>query len=88
MGKPSIPENDDNTLAGKTGDTVLVYTATTVFRYPSLTACARAYGVARSRIIGLIMTGSTFTDGITTFDVPVDSPIKFDSYGLSDKSEQ
>ena len=79
-------EKDGDTIMSKQGDIVIVYTATTVFRYPSLTACARAYGIARSRIVDLIITGSTWTDGITCFDVPVGSPLQLESYGLSDKS--
>lgn len=87
MGNLSSLEKDGKTITSKSGDTVIVYTATTVFSYPSLTACARAYGVARSRIVDLIITGATWTDGITTYDVPMNSTLKFEAYGLSDKSQ-
>ena len=75
-------------IKSKPGDIVIVYTATTVFQYPSITACARAYGVARSKIVDLIITGASFTDGITTYDVPMDSTLKVEAYGLSDKNER
>ncbi|MGB4405568.1 MAG: hypothetical protein WBI82_01750 [Sphaerochaeta sp.] len=75
MSNPFYSETVNECNQGNPWDVVIVYTATTVFRYPSLTSCARAYGVARSTIIALIATGSTWVDGITTFDVPVDSKL-------------
>ena len=75
MSNPFFSETVNECNQGRPCDVVIVYTATTVFRYPSLTACARAYGVARSSIVELIKTGSTWVDGITTFDVPVDSKL-------------
>lgn len=53
------------------GSAVCAYTSTTVHRYRSLSECARAYGMARSRIEKLIETGATADDGITTFDIPL-----------------
>jgi hypothetical protein len=78
MEKPSCKTK----RASRKGCKVLVYTSTTCFSYPSLSACARAYGVARSRIVELIVTGASHTDGITTFDLPMDSEVNVDAYKI------
>ncbi len=53
------------------GEPVCAYTATTCFRYNSLSACARAYGISRKKLESLIESGATHKDGITTFDIPI-----------------
>jgi len=52
---------------------VITYTATTVYVYESMTSCARAFGISRKTLKRLIRNGSTWDDGITTFDFPCDS---------------
>lgn len=69
----------------RTGSTVISYTATTCFVYPSLSSCARAFGVSRQRIVELIITGATHSDGITTFDIPMDSDINLDAYNIKEE---
>ena len=54
----------------RVGTAVCAYTATSCFRYTSVSACARAYGVSRKSIENLIEKGKTHDDGITTFDFP------------------
>ena len=70
------------------GSIVLAYTGTTCFSYSSISACARAYGVARSRIIELIVTGASHSDGISTFDIPVDSEINLGAYRIPDREDR
>jgi len=83
-------EDYDNEYQGhsRRGSTVLAYTATTCFPYTSISACARAYGVARSRIVELIITGASHSDGITAFDVPIDSDLDLDAYKIVDRSDR
>lgn len=38
--------------------------------------------MARSRIVELIVTGASHTDGITTFDLPMDSEVNVDAYKI------
>lgn len=52
------------------GTAVCAYTATTCFRYTSVSACARAYSVSRKSIEDMIEKGKTHDDGMTTFDFP------------------
>lgn len=53
------------------GEPVCAYTATTCYMYNSFSACARAYGISRKKLIALIESGATHKDGITTFDIPI-----------------
>jgi hypothetical protein len=81
-------QENDYCIDSRKGSSVIAYTSTTTFTYPSLSACARAYGVARSRIVELIVTGASHIDGITTFDVPMDSEVNLDAYKIVDRTDR
>lgn len=66
---------EDGKLMANKNERVITYTATTVYVYESMTSCARAFGISRKTLKRLIRSGSTWDDGITTFDIPCNSDI-------------
>lgn len=56
----------------RSGSPVCSYTPTTVTRFRSSSECAKVYGISRTKLRDLINSGATHSDGITTFDVPIE----------------
>jgi len=52
------------------GGPVLAYTSTGVTRFKSMRECAKVYEISRNKLLALIESGATHTDGKTTFDIP------------------